>query len=88
MKQKKILDIQYSKLQMQAYLADGDRNTDISKLIFKARGKTLDIKLHKKWKYDNILCSGCKMNQECGEEILACDSFGQNKEKVKYSDFF
>ena len=43
MKQKKILDIQYSKLQMQEYLADGDRNTDISKLIFKARGKTLDI---------------------------------------------
>ena len=68
MKQKKILDIQYSKLQMQEYLADGDR-TDISKLIFKARGKTLDIKLHKKWKYDDILCSGCKINQESGKEI-------------------
>ena len=54
MKQK-ILDIQYSKLQMQEYLAD--RNTDISKLIFKASGKTLDIKFHKKWKYDHILCS-------------------------------
>ena len=87
MKQKKILDIQYSKLQIQEYLADGDR-TDISKLIFKARGKTLDIKLHNKWKYDDILCSGCKINQESGEEILACDSFGQNKEKVVYSGFF
>ena len=32
---------------MQEYLADGDRNTDISKLIFKARRKTLDIKLQK-----------------------------------------
>ena len=77
---------QYSKLQMQEYLAD--RNTDISKLIFKASGKTLDIKFHKKWKYDDILCSGCKINQESGEEILACDSFGQNKEKVVYSGFF
>ena len=36
---------------MQEYLADCDRNMDISKLIFEARGKTLDIKLHKKWKY-------------------------------------
>ena len=73
---------------MQEYLADGDRNTDISKLIFKARGKTLEIKLHKKWKYDDALCSGCKINQESGEEILSCDSFGQNKEKVMYSGFF
>ena len=88
MKQKKILDIQYSKLQMQEYLADGDRNTDISKLIFKARGKTLDIKLQKKWKYDDKLCSGCKINEESGEEILACDSFGQNTEKVVYSGFY
>ena len=36
LKQKKIVDINYSKLQMQEYLADGDRNTNVSKLIFKA----------------------------------------------------
>ena len=88
MKQTKILDIQHTKLKMQEYLADGDRKTDISKLIFKARGKTLDIKLQKKWKYDDILCSGCNINQESGEEILACDSLGENQEKVTYSGFF
>jgi hypothetical protein len=55
---------------MQEYLADGDRNTAIFfKPIFKARRKTLDIKLHKKWKYDDKLCSGCKINEESCEEI-------------------
>jgi hypothetical protein len=88
LKQSKILDIHYSELKMQEYLADGDRNTNISKLIFKARGKILDIKLHKKWKYDDKTCSGCKINEESGEEILLCDSFGENSENVPYSWFY
>jgi hypothetical protein len=88
LKQKKIVDINYSKLQMQEYLADGDRNTNVSKMIFKARGKTLDIKMHKKWKFDDKLCSGCKINEESGEEILLCESFGGNNDKVTYSWFF
>jgi hypothetical protein len=29
---------------------DGNQNTEISKLILKARGNNLDIKEHKKWK--------------------------------------
>ena len=32
---------------MQEYLSDGDRNVNVSKVIFKARGKTLDIKIQK-----------------------------------------
>ena len=39
---------------MQDYLAEGDRNISISKVIFKARGKTLDIKSPKKLKYDDL----------------------------------
>ena len=88
MKQTKILDIKYSELKIQDYLADGDRNTNISKLIFKARGNILDIKLHKKWKFDDKTCSGCKINEESGEEILLCDSFGENRENVPYSWFY
>ena len=49
-KQSKISDIKYSKLEMQSYLAEGDRDARLSKLIFKARGRTLDIKMDKKWK--------------------------------------
>ena len=46
-KQEKIKDIFYSNLEMQEYLSDGDRNVNVSKMIYKARGKTLDIKLQK-----------------------------------------
>ena len=88
LKQTKILDINYSELKMQDYLADGDRNTNISKLIFKARGKILDIKLHKKWKFEDKICSGCGINEESGEEILHCDSFGENSDNVPYSWFY
>ena len=47
-KQTKILDIQYKTLEMQEYLLGGNRNIDLSKFIFKARCKTLDIKMQKK----------------------------------------
>jgi hypothetical protein len=47
-KQTKIADLQYKNLEMQEYLNDGNRNTRISKLIFKARGRNLNIKMHKK----------------------------------------
>ena len=41
------------------------------------RGKTLDIKEHKKWKYDNNLCIGCSKNVETDNEILACYGFSE-----------
>ena len=87
-KQKKIKDIVYSKLEMQEYLVDGDRQTNVSKMIYKARGRTLDIKLHQKWKYSDTLCSGCQVNEESGEEILRCESFGENEQKISYSWFY
>ena len=86
-KQKKIKDIVYSRLEMQEYLLDGDRDARVSKMIFKARGRTLDIKLHKKWKYSDTLCTGCQVNEESGEEILRCDNLGENVEKISYEWF-
>ena len=35
---------------MQAYLVSVKRNTKLSKLIFKPRGRNLEIKMHKKWR--------------------------------------
>jgi hypothetical protein len=87
-KQDKIKEIVHTKLEMQEYLADGDRNTSVAKIIYKARGKTLDVKLQKSWKYSDKLCSGCKTNEESGDEILSCDSFGDNPEKLPYSWFY
>ena len=61
---------------------------NVSRLIFKARSKTLDIKSEKKWKYDDMLCSGCHTNEDSGEEIFVCKSFGENKENISYKWFY
>ena len=40
-KQSKILNLQYSKLEMQEYLCEENRNKEVAKVIYKARGKSL-----------------------------------------------
>ena len=87
-KQEKIKNILYSNFKMQEYLADGDRNINVSKVIYKARGSSLDIKLQKKWKYDDKLCTGCNLMEESGEEILKCKNLGENEEEVHYGWFY
>ena len=89
-KQTKIAHIVYDKLQMQHYLLDGNKNTKASKMIFKARTKSLDIKTLKSWKYDDDLCVGCNTSKESIEEILSCDALsdGKETEKVEYEWLF
>jgi hypothetical protein len=87
-KQSKILDIDYAKLEIQEYLLRGDRSVSVPKFIFKARSKTLDLKIQKKWKYEDLLCSGCHENEESGEEIFSCKYFGENEEKITYTWFY
>ena len=62
----------------------------MSKLIFKARSKTLDIKTQKCWKYEDKICIGCQDRVETGEEVLTCVGLGgQNMTKpVKYDWFY
>ena len=52
-KQTTISHIKYDDLQMQEYLVDGNRNTKISKFIFKVRSMTLNLKTQKSWKYSD-----------------------------------
>ena len=52
-KQTNISHIKYDDLQMQGYLVDGNRNTKISKFIFKVRSMTLNLKTQKSWKYSD-----------------------------------
>ena len=49
-------------------------NTDLSKLIFKTRGKNLEIKAHKKWKYNDNICVGCEEREETEEEFLSLNT--------------
>ena len=78
-KQTNILDLQYNKLEIQEYMCEGSRNKEIAKVIYKARGKGLDIKTHNKWKYYDLLCLGCGEESETVDEILSCSGLGKMK---------
>ena len=43
-----------------------------SKVIFKWRSKTLDIKSHLTYKYEDLLCRGCGVEEENLSHILNC----------------
>jgi hypothetical protein len=61
-------------------------------LIFKARGRNLDLKTHKKWRYEDDLCVGCGKNIESEEELIKCEGSSANddvsSEKYSYTCFF
>ena len=40
---------------------EGDRNILVSKMIYRLRGITLDIKMQKTWKYDDLLAAVHKL---------------------------
>ena len=67
---------------IQEYLLEGNFNTELSKVIFKMRGKTLEIKDHKKWKYDDNLCVGCSTNIETENELLSCPGYCEKDEEI------
>ena len=81
-KQTKIAHLQYSKLELQEYLLDGNKNTEISKLIYKARGKNLDINTHKKWKYNDNLFIGCNVRIETEDKVLSCPGLSEQCEEI------
>ena len=85
-KQKNIRDICYEKLTMQHYFFG--RSVEVSKTIFRARGRCLNIKMQQRWKYDDVLCVGCRSKEESGEEILQCKEFGEINSELKYDMFF
>ena len=49
---------------------EGNKNTKLSQLIFKTRGRTLAIKTHKKWKFDDNICLGCDDKIKTEDEFL------------------
>ena len=76
-KQTKISHIQYDDLEIQSYLLDGNRNIEESRVIYKARSLTLNIKTQKSWKYKDDLCVGCGVKSETVEEFLSCMGYSE-----------
>ena len=92
LKQKKIAELNYTSLSMQEYLVDGSKDNRISRIIFKARGRNLEIKTHKRWRYEDDVCVGCGKNVETEDELLQCQGLRgeseENSEKYAYKWFF
>ena len=91
-KQVKTKEIMYQKLEMQDYLVDENSTPKLSKLIFKARTKMLDIKMQQSWKYQDRMCLGCGQKEETGDEILKCtklhDTNGETDGQMDYGWFY
>ena len=80
-----IKQLKYRKLATQEYLVEGNENTESSKFIFKARGRNLDIKKHKKWKYEDSYCVGFKTRIENEQDLIDCPELKvENNEQEKY----
>ena len=85
---KKPSNIHYDDLKLQEYFIDGNCKKNISKLIFKARSQTLDIKTQQKWKYADKICIGCKIKEESGDEILICENLNkENRDAINPIDY-
>ena len=82
-KQTKIEQVEYENLEIQEYLLEGNKNTELSQLIFKTRGKNLEIKAHKKWKYKDNICVGRGIKDETEEEFLSCPGLSEQNENIE-----
>ena len=60
---------------MSPYLVSNKR-TELSKIIFKIRSQTLDIKQWQPWKYQNYLCVKCEKYTETMDHFVNCEEYG------------
>ena len=67
---KKTSNLHHECLQMQEYMQKF--NKDRVRLLFQCRAKTVDIKDHRHYKYDDRVCRGCSAVEETLEHIVNC----------------
>ena len=78
--------MEYETLEIQEYLLEGNESTELSQVIYKIRGKNLEIKALKKWKYKDNICVGCEMRDETEEEFLSCPGLSEdNENNISYN---
>ena len=67
---KKTSQLQYSSLKLQPYMQK--MNVENTRVLFQCRAKTLDIKDHRQYKYEDRMCRKCNDADETIEHILNC----------------
>ena len=67
---KKTAELSYDAFELQGYLKELYPNQ--ARTVMKTRCKTLDIKTHSTYKYNDTLCRNCEKEEETLEHILNC----------------
>ena len=72
-KKTKTKDIDFESLEMSEYLAR-NKNSKLTKYIFKVRSGTLGIKEWCQWKFEDNLCVGCELKAETISHFMQCSA--------------
>ena len=75
-KMKKTKHIHFEQLKMSDYLFQ-NKQTSTTKIIFGVRSGTLDIKIWNPWKYTDLLCVGCGLEDETITHFVTCEAYGE-----------
>ena len=68
---KKTADIEYDNFETQEYLKNLYPNQ--ARIMFKCRSKTLDIKTHSTYKYEDQKCRKCGVHDETLDHVINCE---------------
>ena len=79
-KRKKTRDIVFRSLKITNYLSQNS-STNLSKVIFSVRSKTLDIIVWNSWKYVDNICVGCNIQAETMCHFMTCISYTKETEE-------
>ena len=66
--------IEFNELTMSHYLAES-KKTELSKIIFSVRSKTLDLKHWLPWLYENDTCIACDKYVETMDHFMSCAAY-------------
>ena len=80
-------EVKYSNLNMSKYLHEDLGYTFKEKQnLFQCRMNDLDVKVNRKWKYDDITCRSCKdqTKPETQQHVICCKSLVDRNMKITY----
>ena len=91
-KHSKVLHIQHENLELQDYLEPNEIGIEMSKFIFSARSRMLDLKCNFQNSHSDLLCVACKEEEDSQEHLLECKVLNDENTVVDkvpiYADLF
>ena len=80
-----LLSSQYS-YRMSEYLKR-NKNSKLTKVIFKVRSGTLEIKDWCQWRHENNLCVGCELKTETMTHFMQCSAYSVENRSTQMIDW-